>query len=630
VCLKPENRVIGRVLTIGAGPAGLTAAYELTRLGIPATVLEADNQVGGLSRTVNYRGYRFDIGGHRFFSKIPLINDLWQEILHEEFLVRPRLSRIYYRDHFFDYPLKAVNALAGLGPVEALLIVLSYTKARLWPHSEERNLEQWVSNRFGERLYEIFFKTYTEKVWGMPCTEISADWAAQRIKNLSLREALRSALLGDQRGQNDQIVTSLIEQFRYPRLGPGMMWERCRELVAERGCETVGGFRVERIRHRGGRVECILGRDSEGKLVELTADHYISTMPLRDLIEALDPAPPEEVLRAARNLRYRDYLTVVLIVDREAVFPDNWIYIHAPEVKVGRVQNYKNWSPDMVPDQSRTSLGLEYFLWKNDDQWGWADERLIDLGVREAAQVGLLDPHEVEDGTIVRMPKAYPVYDPNYQASLATISSYLATISNLQTVGRNGLHRYNNQDHSMLTGIYAARNIAGEKNDVWSVNTEMDYLESSSSSSVQVGVPAGGHAGGQTGVLAGDRLVPAAVVGGISPDALIEQVFAKLDPIALGTAVSVVSGVGLFIASAWLLLKGGPVVGPNLSLLGQYLIGFQVTWPGALIGLVEASVWGFVIGYSMAFLRNWSLAAYASLVRHRAEARERRDLLDRI
>jgi protoporphyrinogen oxidase len=609
--------VIGRVLTIGAGPAGLTAAYELTRLGIPATVLEADNQVGGLSRTVNYRGYRFDIGGHRFFSKVPLINDLWQEILREDLLVRPRLSRIYYRDHFFDYPLKAVNALAGLGPVEALLIVLSYTRARLWPHSEEQNLEQWVSNRFGERLYEIFFKTYTEKVWGMPCTEISADWAAQRIKNLSLREALRSALFGDQRGLNDEIVTSLIEQFRYPRLGPGMMWERCRELVAERGCETVGGFRVERVRHRGGRVECILGRDPDGKLLELSADHYISTMPLRDLIEALDPAPPEEVLRAARNLRYRDYLTAVLIVDREAVFPDNWIYIHAPEVKVGRIQNYKNWSPEMVPDQSRTSLGLEYFLWKDDDQWGWADQRLIDLAIREAAEVGLIDAHEVEDGTVVRMPKAYPVYDPHYQASLATISSYLATIKNLQTIGRNGLHRYNNQDHSMLTGIYAARNIAGESNDVWSVNTEMDYLESSSSPSAR----------------RGDRLVPAAVPvsdAGLTPDVLIEQAFAKLDPVALGTAVGVVAGLGLFIASAWLLVKGGPVVGPNLSLLGQYLIGFQVTWPGAFIGLIESSLWGFVVGYSMAFFRNWSLSAYASLVRRRAEARERRDLLDRI
>ena len=468
---------MSKVLIAGAGPAGLTAAYELSKLGLRSTVLEADHQVGGLSRTVNYRGYRFDIGGHRFFSKVPVINERWQEILGEDFLLRPRLSRIYYREHFFDYPLKALNALTGLGPVEAVRIALSYLQARLFPHREETNFEQWVTNRFGSRLYQIFFKTYTEKVWGLPCMEIAADWAAQRIKNLTLREALRQALASNGRAQDGQIITSLIEQFQYPRLGPGMMWERCQERLAEQGHDTIGGIRVERIRHHHGRVESVSGRTSAGQLMEFSGEHFISTMPLRELIQALDPLPPEEVQRAASHLRYRDFLTVVLIVNRASVFPDNWIYIHSPEVKMGRIQNYKNWSPQMVPDASRTSLGLEYFLWEKDEEWQWSDERLIELGIKECAHLGLLDPSEVEDGTVVRMKKAYPIYDQHYQASLATLRRYLETFSNLQTVGRNGLHRYNNQDHSMLTAIYAAHNITGEKNDVWSVNTEMEYHE---------------------------------------------------------------------------------------------------------------------------------------------------------
>jgi protoporphyrinogen oxidase len=607
---------MSRALIIGAGPAGLTAAYELSKLGLNPTTLEADDQVGGLSRTVNYRGYRFDIGGHRFFSKVPLINELWEEILGEDFLVRPRLSRIYYRERFFDYPLKAVNALTNLGPVEAFLIGLSYTKARLFPHAEETNLEQWVSNRFGDRLYRIFFKTYTEKVWGIPCNEISADWAAQRIKNLSLREAIRNALLGSGRAADGQLITTLIDQFNYPRLGPGMMWERCRDLLAARGHETVGGVRVERLRHHNGRVECVYGRTSRGEMVEFSAEHFISTMPLRELIQALDPPPPQKVIEAANRLRYRDYLTVVLIVKREAVFPDNWIYIHSPEVKMGRIQNYKNWSPEMTPDSSRTSLGLEYFLWEKDEEWRWSQERLIELGVKECAKIGLIEPDEVEDGTVVRMKKAYPVYDPHYHESLAIIRNYLESFSNLQTVGRNGLHRYNNQDHSMLTGIYAARNIVGEKNDVWSVNTEMEYHEEIKSPKANGSM--------------GDRLTPTRITVPASPDEVIETIFAKLDPVALGTAFGVVSALTLFLASAVLLLKGGPNVGRNLSLLGHYLIGFDVTWAGALLGAAELGGWGFALGFLVAWLRNWLLAAYAYLARRRAGAEAERDLLDKL
>jgi protoporphyrinogen oxidase len=611
-------------IVIGAGPAGLTAAYELTKLGISSTVLEADRQVGGLSRTVNYRGYRFDIGGHRFFTKVPLINELWHEILGEDFMLRPRLSRIHYRGHFYDYPLKATNALAGLGPIEAFIVGMSFAKAKLFPHDKETNLEQWVANRFGRRLYEIFFKTYTEKVWGIPCTEISADWAAQRIKNLSLPEAVRNALFSSNgKSKNGDIITTLIEQFSYPRLGPGMMWERCEELLAQQGNETVRGIKIEKIQHRHGHVECVYGRNHDGEAIEFSGDHFISSMPLRSMIRALSPAPPDAVLQAANNLRYRDYLTVVLIAKREKVFPDNWIYIHSPEVRMGRIQNYKNWSPYMVPDSSRTSLGLEYFLWDKDDQWQWSQDRLIELGIKECAQIGMIEPDEIEDGTVVRMKKAYPVYDRVYQDSLATIRHYLESIGNLQTVGRNGLHRYNNQDHSMLTAVYAARNIVGEKHDVWAVNTEMEYHEEERVKA-SAAKPVAARIETASAAATGDRQVPRR----LTPEELIEAAFAKLDPVALGVALGTVGGLSLFIATVTLLLKGGPVVGPTLALLNNVLLGFSVTWRGALLGLVETSLGGFAIGYLFASLRNLGIDAYGWLLQRRAMAESQRNLLD--
>ena len=610
-------------VVIGAGPAGLTAAYELAKLGIGSTVLEADRQVGGLSRTVNYQGYRFDIGGHRFFTKVPLINELWKEILGEDFLLRPRLSRIHYREHFFDYPLKATNALAGLGPIEALLVGISFGKAKLFPHADETNLEQWVANRFGHRLYEIFFKTYTEKVWGIPCAEISADWAAQRIKNLSLPEAVRNALFGNGRSKDGEIITTLIEQFNYPRFGPGMMWERCEELLSAQGNETVHGIKVEKIRHRHGRVECVYGRTQAGEVVEFGGDEFISTMPLRSLMRVLSPAPPDEVIEAANRLRYRDYLTVVLIAKREKVFPDNWIYIHSPEVKMGRIQNYKNWSPHMVPDPTRSSLGLEYFLWDQDEEWNWSRDRLVELGIEECARIKLIEPDEVEDGTVVRMKKAYPVYDQHYQESLATIRQYLESIGNLQTVGRNGLHRYNNQDHSMLTAVYAARNVVGEKHDVWSVNTEMEYHEEERVKS-PVPKPVVTETNTVPASANGDRLVPRR----LTPEELIEAAFAKLDAVAMGTAVGTVCAVSLFLATIILLLKGGPVIGPTLALLNNVLLGFSVSFSGALIGLVEACIGGFLLGYLFASLRNLGIDAYAWLLQRRALAESARSLLD--
>ncbi len=607
-------------IVIGAGPAGLTASYELAKHGIRSTILEADQLVGGISRTVNYKGYRFDIGGHRFFSKVPLINEVWDEIIDEDMLIRPRLSRIHYRGHFFDYPLQAGNALSGLGLIEACLIGLSYARTKVFPSRQERNFEEWVANRFGYRLYNIFFKTYTEKVWGIPCTEISADWAAQRIKNLSLVEAVRNALLGGSGKTKDgKIITTLIDKFKYPRLGPGMMWECCESRLEAQGNHTLRGRRVERIRHTQGRVECVYARTNEGELEEFSGDQFFSTMPLRELISALDPAPPDEVLRAANSLAYRDYLTVVLMVKRDKVFPDNWIYIHSPEVKMGRIQNYKNWSPEMVPDSTRTSLGLEYFLWDVDDEWNWSKDRLIDLGMKETIALKLIEENEVEDGTVVRMKKAYPIYDQFYKEHLDVIRRYLATITNLQTIGRNGQHRYNNQDHSMLTGIYAARNVVGANYDIWSVNVEQEYHEETVSDEKATG----------------DRLIPQRVEPDIdaekvAPDAVIRAAFAKMDPFALGVAMGLVFAISLFMATAALLVKGGDVVGPHLSLLGHFFIGYEVTWLGALLGLIEAGIGGFMIGYVGAGLRNWTMSTYTKLLKRRAEMDQSKDLLDKV
>jgi len=599
-------------LVVGAGPAGLTAAYELNQHGVKSTVLEADNVVGGISRTINHLGYRFDIGGHRFFSKVPLINELWQEMLGEQFLLRPRLSRIHYDGYFFDYPLKMTNALMGLGIKEAMLVGLSYVNAMLIPSLPEITFEQWVSNRFGRRLYSIFFKTYTEKVWGMPCSEISAEWATQRIKNLTLMEFLRNTFYANGRNKDGQVITTLIEKFRYPRFGPGMMWEQFESSLRKQGIETVFNRRVEKIWHSQGRVECIGARSSTGEMLKFSADQFISSMPLRTLIESLDPAPPGEVLRAAGALRYRDFITVVLMVDRENIFPDNWIYIQAPEFKMGRIQNYKNWSLDMVPDTSKTSLGLEYFVSEHDQMWSWSDQKLIELGIKECVQLGFIKPSEVLDGTVVRMKKAYPVYDQARVGNVAILQSYLNGLENLQTIGRNGQHRYNNQDHSMLTGLYAARNIVGAQRDVWAVNVDDEYHEEIAAERKRA-VLAGAAAEPREGVLDFADVLRAA--------------FARLDPVALGLSVGAVCGFGLFFATVALLVKGGYVIGPRLALLNHYLLGYRVTWTGALVGLVEAAIVGYVIGYICARLHNMLIDGYIFLVKRIAEVRGRRDIL---
>lgn len=463
-------------IVIGGGPAGLTAAYELCKAGIRSVVLEKDGVVGGISRTVNYKGYHFDIGGHRFFTKVRAVDEMWHEVLAEgQFLRRNRLSRIYYNKKFFYYPLRASNALLGLGIWNSALIFLSYLRAQLFPEKREDTFEQWISNRFGKRLYRIFFKTYTEKVWGIPCNEIMAEWAAQRIKGLSLLAAVKSALLQQQQTKGD-VIKTLIDAFDYPELGPGMMWDTVKAIVENRGSEVRLNTGVDKIFWDEGGVQG-LGVSREGKPERIEGTHFISTMPIRELIQKLEPPAPDNVLRAAEALNYRDFLTVALVVNKRELFPDNWIYIHDEDVKVGRIQNFKNWSPSMVPDPEKSCLGLEYFCFEGDGLWTMPDSDLIELGKKELGLLALVTPADVVDGSVVRMPKAYPVYDGTYGESLRVVREFLKELPNLQLVGRNGMHKYNNQDHSMLTAMLAVKNMLGANYDLWQVNAEQEYHE---------------------------------------------------------------------------------------------------------------------------------------------------------
>ncbi len=470
---NPNWRIVKHpVVIVGAGPAGLTAAYELSKNQVTSVILEKTAATGGLSQTVEHNGYLFDIGGHRFFTKVPLIQRMWEEVLGDDFLRRKRLSRIFYKSHFFRYPLDPWNALQGLGLAESFRCGMSYAKSALFPAKPEESFETWVSNRFGRRLFEIFFRTYTEKVWGMPCSEISADWAAQRIRGLSLRTALWNAVRYRKANTNGAGIKTLIHEFHYPRLGPGMMWQRFRDEVESRGSRVIFNAPAQKIHWEPGRVTSV---EAAGSIYE--GGNFISSMPVRDLIQCLHPAPPQELVEAASLFRYRDFLTVALIYRGRDLFPDNWIYVHEPGVKVGRIQNYKNWSPEMTPNPETTCLGLEYFCFENDRLWSATDEELIALGRREMESLGLASTAAFLDGAVVRMPKAYPVYDRGYQGALEIVKRFLRQTPNLQLVGRNGMHQYNNQDHSMLTALLAARNILGEQHDLWSVNVDADYHE---------------------------------------------------------------------------------------------------------------------------------------------------------
>ena len=472
------------VLCIGAGPACLTAAYDLSKHGVDVTVLERDpTYVGGISRTAQYKGFRFDVGGHRFFSKSAEVEALWTEILGNDFIERPRKSRIYYQDKLFDYPLKAFNALSNLGPIEAALCVLSYVMVRLKPIKNPRNFEEWVTNKFGKRLFRIFFKTYTEKVWGMKCSDISADWAAQRIKGLSLASAIWHALVPQKKKvANKDVIKTLIAGFRYPRLGPGMMWDAATAKIRAAGNKVLMGLDVVSLSYnKATEMWTVTARDASGEQKIFTADHVISSTSIKELMSAIvAPTPAPAARRAAESLRYRDFLTVALILKDRQTFDDNWIYIHDPRVKVGRIQNFKSWSPELIPDPALNCYGLEYFCFEGDDLWESSDEQLIELGRKELIKLRLVRGEDIVDGCVIRQPKAYPVYDDLYREHLETIRTSLELdYPSLHLIGRNGMHKYNNQDHAMMTGLLTSRNIREGRAvyDVWAVNQDAEYHE---------------------------------------------------------------------------------------------------------------------------------------------------------
>lgn len=591
--MKAQEKGVERCVIIGAGPAGLTAAYELALKGRPCVVFEQDGIAGGISRTVNYKGYRCDVGGHRFFTKVHAVRDLWDKLMGPDFLVRPRLSRIYYNNRFFDYPLRIGNTLKGLGIIESMLMGFSYIRARLFPAREEKTFEQWVSNRFGARLFRTFFKSYTEKVWGIPCSEISADWAQQRIKNLNFMAAVKNALLGT-RTQGKKIITSLIDQFQYPRLGPGMMWERFCGKLDEKGVPVELNTKVTRIHCEDGRVAAVTVRNAAGEERRVQGDHFISSMPLRDLVNCMEPPPPREVVDAANSLKYRDFITVLVVIDKPDVFPDNWIYVHSPEVKVGRIQNFKNWSPEMVPDAAKTALGLEYFAQEGDALWNMADKDMVALATRECVKLGFASESSVIDGAVIRMPKAYPVYDSVYKDSLAAIRRWLDGLKNLCPIGRNGQHRYNNMDHSMVSAMCAARVVQGAEIDIWDLGVDRAYLEELDGATDEEREEA------------------------ITED-MIRDTFARYDGVALGVALGVVSAFVIFALSIALILRGGEVIGPTLALLGQYLPGYSVTVTGAITGAVEVAVGMYLFGYLLAHAINWAVGLIEGMFLRRIE-----------
>ena len=469
------------VAIVGAGPAGLTAGYLLTKQGKSVAIIEKDaTYVGGISRTVEHEGYRFDIGGHRFFSKSQQVVELWNEILPDDFIQRPRMSRIYYEGKFYSYPLRAFEALRNLGLLRSTACMASYLWYKAFPIKEVTSFEDWTTNQFGKKLYSIFFKTYTEKVWGMPCDEMSADWAAQRIKGLSLWGAVMDGLkrsLGLNKGPNDGTVKTLLETFRYPRLGPGMMWDAARDKIEQAGSKVYMGHALKQLAGDEKNGWRMTASGPEGELV-VKARHAISSAPMRELAARLHPLP--DTTLNASQLKYRDFLTVALMIKSEDLFPDNWIYIHDDKVQVGRVQNFRSWSPEMVPDADVACVGLEYFCFEGDGLWSSSDEDLVEQAKREMEILGLCDAKDVVGGAVVRQEKAYPVYDETYAANVEAMRCELEEkFPTLHLVGRNGMHRYNNQDHAMMTAMLTVENIlAGERiYDTWCVNEDAEYHE---------------------------------------------------------------------------------------------------------------------------------------------------------
>ncbi len=572
------------VIIIGAGPAGLAGAYELLKKGVKPLVLEKSDRVGGMARTETFQGHRFDIGGHRFFSKNKEINRLWEVMLGNDLLRVKRKSRIYYQGKLFNYPISLFNVLSNLGFYESLLVLFSYLKSTAKPGALDKTFEQWVSKRFGRRLYEIFFRTYTEKVWGVPCSEIMADWAAQRIKGLSLGEAVRNALTGaDDTG-------ALISEFFYPAKGSGMVWRRFQEEIEKGGGTVALHSRAERLRHDNGRITQICF-DRQGRAGQQPVGHLISSLPLPRLLDMLDPAPPEPVLRAAGRLCFRAFVLVILIVEKGESPPDQWIYVHDRHVRVGRIQYFHNWSAALVAEPGRNLIGMEYFCNQGDRFWETEDAGILETAVDELVSLGLVERGSVRDGAVVRQPHAYPIYDQGYGERVTCIRHYLQGFANLQTIGRNGLHRYNNMDHSMLTGVLAARNVLGAGYDLWTVNEARQYLEKDT----------------------GNEVAPSFSRRNIA------VTFSRIDGLALGSAMAAVSAIVFFLLTVWPVLTDNAVLRPCLALLSQYYFGYTVSIRGAFIASGYTLVWGFIFGWIFAGLRNFFVAHYIQKVRRKAE-----------
>jgi len=460
---------------IGAGPAGMACAYTLSKGDHAAVIIDEEKEVGGLCQTIEFSGYLFDIGGHRFLSKLDLINSIWKEVMGGDLLRVNRLSRIFYRKRFFNYPLSFFNTFWNLGPLESFLCIASYGYCRLIKPGNDQTFEGWIINRFGKRLYEIFFDTYTRKVWAVPCKDISADWAVQRIRGLSLRVAIKKALLGARsRGPK-----TLAEEFLYPKKGPGQFYARLERSLVNQRTQFLFEKRVIKVNHQNGNVTSIVVKDKSTSVEqEIPVNYLFSSMPLTDLIRSLNPPPPENIKLAASKLRFRSFLVVNVILDHEALFPDQWIYVHSPDVKLGRIQNYKNWSPFMTANPKKTSIGLEYFCTVGDELWEMNDVDLIDFALEELERIGIVSRKHLINGFVVRRKNVYPVYSLDYQKSLDVLREYLMRFENLQTMGRAGLFRYDNSDHAMLSGIGAAKNYMNKSAyNLWSQGPQQEYLE---------------------------------------------------------------------------------------------------------------------------------------------------------
>lgn len=469
-----KNKLNKETVILGAGPAGLAAGLKLSEQGIPVIIIEKDNQVGGMSKTIKYKGYSFDLGPHRFFTKSPEILGFWKKLLGSEFLGVSRLTRIYYRKKFFNYPLKPINALFGLGLINSTGIFLSYIKSKIFPYKEEINFEQWVSNRFGKKLYRTFFKTYTEKLWGIPCTKIQAEWVAQRIKGLSLRTAIKNAFFPDKSGK----IKTLVEEFYYPKHGAGSMYKKMAEEIEAKSNKIILGHKVAKINLQNYKIKSVTIKNLAEEEDEITGDNFISSIPITALVKKLFPKVPKKVFEAASRLKYRSTIFINLVIDCPPPFPDNWIYVHEPATKMLRLTSVANFSPHMLKDKDKTALALEYVCNEGGRFWKAKDRDLIKLGIGDLKKIGLIKKGKLIDGFVVRVPKTYPVYNQDYLKNLKIIRSYLKKISNLQLIGRYGMFKYNNMDHSIMTGFAAAENILeNAKKDIWKINTDEEYHE---------------------------------------------------------------------------------------------------------------------------------------------------------